>query len=87
MLAAAAPLLGALASMTPDSADVAAVFPPWWSASSIFIAASAVGVPVRSGRLPWVLVVHGDRADLGSRLRAAGALILLDPRRVRGCGF
>ena len=85
MLAVVAPLATALATATPDSGEIAAVFPPWWSASNILVAASAVGEPVRFGGFAWILVVHDDRGNLASRLRAAGALALLDSRGFRRC--
>jgi hypothetical protein len=66
----------------PAEGPVAAVFPPWWNARSAFVAAGAAGPVVRFGALPFIVIVAAtDRA----RLRAAGALLLLDPRALGGC--
>ena len=68
-----------------DDSAIVAVFPPWWSASRALTAASDVGAVVDSGAFPFVLIVQSQRPGLGDRLRAAGALLLLNPLGVGGC--
>jgi hypothetical protein len=70
----------------PRSNVVAALFPPWWGSKTIFEAAAEAGDPVRLGRFPWVMIVHGDPSHLAHRLRTAGALLLVDSRFFAGCG-
>lgn len=71
---------------TPIDADtVVAVFPPWWDAASVMQAAASAGSIVDLGRWPATLIVHGDRTSLASRLRAGGALIVLDAGGAGGC--
>ena len=73
-------------SATPIDADtVVAVFPPWWDAASVMQAAASAGSIVDLGRFPATLIVHGDRVSLAYRLRAAGALIVLDAGSAGGC--
>lgn len=68
-----------------DDSAVVAIFPPWWPASRAFAAASDVGAIVDGGAFPFVLVVQSQRPGLGDRLRAAGALLLLNPLGFGGC--
>jgi hypothetical protein len=78
------PLGVASASLFAPPADgpVAAVFPLWWDDSSAFAAAGTAGPVVRLGALPFIVIVAAtDR----SRLRAAGAWLLLDPRVLGAC--
>ena len=72
---------------TPPAGTVlAAVFPPWWSATRSFLAASAAGVAIiRAGAIPAILVVRLDHAESRIRLREAGAWLLLDPQALGGC--
>ncbi|WP_158811336.1 hypothetical protein [Beijerinckia sp. L45] len=77
----------ALVALVPNSNVIAAMFPPWWDAATIFEAAAAAGDPVRVGRLPWVVIVRGDPAQLAKRLHAAGAFLVMDSRFFAGCGF
>lgn len=63
---------------------VAAVFPPWWSAADVREAVDPLGATSSTGRTPNVVTVYGG-ADLQSRLRKAGAWLILDPR-VLACG-
>jgi hypothetical protein len=64
---------------------IVAVFPPWWSSSRTFIAASEAGAILNSGAYPFVVIVQSQSPELGARLRAAGALLLLDPLGMGGC--
>ncbi len=70
----------------PAGTVLAAVFPPWWSATRSFLAASGAGVAIlRAGALPAILVVRLDRPESRARLREAGAWLLLDPQALGGC--
>jgi hypothetical protein len=65
---------------------VAALFPPWWRARDAFDGAAAAGAAiVRTGAWPTLLVVTSPDPRLEAHLRAAGALLLLDPRALGGC--
>ena len=76
---------GALALGPPASGPVAALFPPWWSATRALVAAASAGTPVRFGAAAFVVVVMPDTQDAASRLRRAGAWVLLDPQALGGC--
>lgn len=73
------------AETTVDGDTVVAVFPPWWSTPRTFDAAGEAGSILDNGAFPFVVVVQSRTADLGVRLRAAGAILLLDPLGVGGC--
>lgn len=78
--------LGIAMSVVPaDARSVAAVFPPWWTQAQTFQAASNVGDVVRLGRFSSVVIVRDDRKGLAMRLRAAGALILVNALTFGGC--
>ena len=62
-----------------------AVFPPWWSASRTLVAASEAGAILNSGTYSFVVLVQSNSPELGARLHAAGALLLLDPLGLGGC--
>jgi hypothetical protein len=68
-----------------DPADIAAVFPPWWSQAQALNAAASAGQIQRTGGLPAIVVTHGDPRTLADRLRRAGAVLLLDPVGVGLC--
>lgn len=77
---------GSLSAAAPsDESAVAAVFPPWWTASRSLSAASQAGAVLDAGVLPFVLIVRSPHPGLSARLRAAGALILLNPLGLGGC--
>jgi hypothetical protein len=57
-------------------ATVAAVFPPWWSATRALTAAASSSQILRLGGLPSIIIVRTDRPD---RLRADGAWLFLNP--------
>ncbi|MGI4945701.1 MAG: hypothetical protein ACRYHQ_34935 [Janthinobacterium lividum] len=80
MLAAGASSLG-----PPSDGPIAALYPPWWSASQCLLAAAAGGRPVRFGAAGFVVVVSPDTPDAARLLRRAGAWLLLDPRALGGC--
>ncbi|WP_233245327.1 MULTISPECIES: hypothetical protein [unclassified Caulobacter] len=75
-----------LSSASPrDPGRVAAVFPPWWSAAHAAGAATTAGDIAGAGSVPFILILRGDPATLGQRLRAAGAIVLLDPEAAGVC--
>ena len=77
--------VGISAETPRESGAIVAVFPPWWTASRAFAAASNAGAVVNSGTFPFVVIVRSQRPGLGTRLRAAGAFLLLDPLGIGGC--
>jgi hypothetical protein len=79
-------LAGGLLTVQPDrNGAIAAVFPPWWSASRSLAAAAEAGDVLRGGAFSFVLIVTSQRPGLDSRLRAAGAFMLIDPLDLAGC--
>ena len=78
------PLLALAEPLTGD--QVAVVFPPGWSERDVLLASAEAGQNlVRFGSLPNIGIVEfSSPADLQS-LRAAGALLLLDPQALGGC--
>lgn len=87
VLAIVATLAATVASSaTPrDPSRVAAVFPPWWSASQIAAAGASAGQIAGGGGPPFILILRGEPDALGPRLRAAGAWLLLDPDAAGRC--
>jgi hypothetical protein len=85
-LAVATPALASLAILQPgDATNVMAIFPPWWTAERSVIAASAVGPVLGAGALPFMVAIKGVAPDVDGRLRAAGAVLIVDGRRFRVC--
>jgi hypothetical protein len=82
--AAIAPLgVACLCALAPPPAGpVAAVFPPWWSGARAFAAAAAAGPVARIGAFGFIVIAAPAER---SRLRAAGAWLLLDPRAAGAC--
>ncbi|MBD8906117.1 hypothetical protein [Methylorubrum zatmanii] len=80
----AATLIGALWFNGPVAAPdrpVAVLFPPWWSEErTLGAAADAGGAVLGLGRLSGLVVTQSSDPGFPERLRAAGALILFDPR-------
>ncbi len=70
----------------PPSGAILAVFPPWWNAARAFQAAAGAGPVLRLGPARFVALVHPDGKRARTRLRRAGAWLLLDPRGLAGCG-
>lgn len=68
-----------------DPARVAAVFPPWWTASRTASAAASAGQIAGAGGVPFILILRGEPDALESRARAAGAWLLLDPDAAGQC--
>ncbi len=75
----------AVAVGSPTADTIAAMFPPWWSAARAFEAAASTGAIVDVGRVPFLIVVRGDRSTLAARLKAAGALATLNADEFGGC--
>ena len=70
----------------PGAEVVAVIFPPWWSAQQVFIAAaSANAAIVRVTALPSLLVVRPDDQNGLARLRQAGVWLTIDPQAVAAC--
>jgi hypothetical protein len=75
-----------LAPGADETAPVAVLYPPWWSADRAFVAAgSAGGAVVREGAISSLLVARSPEPGFRDRLRATGALLLLDPKALAGC--
>lgn len=93
LVISSAGIAASLGSGKSSSDTVVAVFPPWWSASRTLVAASRAGAVLDSGAYSFVVVVQtrdkkqDNKLDheLGERLHAAGALLLLDPLGLGGC--
>lgn len=78
------------ANFRPQEGDgpLAAVFPPWWTPAAAFGAAATADVAiVRTGAWQTLLIVQpGESATVAaSRLRAAGAWLVLNGRVAGGC--
>lgn len=69
-----------------DSAQAAGVFPPWWSQSGVLAAAARAGDITAVGAAPFVVVVRSSNGPAAPRLRAAGALLSLNPGLAGLCG-
>ncbi|WP_420563093.1 hypothetical protein [Thalassobaculum sp.] len=84
MLAVA--LFGLLAPSGDGDARVAAIFPPWWTARDVMASLDGSDtVILREGIAPSVLLVASPTPGLAQRLRAAGALLTIDPTAAAGC--
>lgn len=70
----------------PGAELVAVAFPPWWGTQQVFLAAaSADAAVVRTTAIRVLLVVRPDDHDGLTRLRQAGAWLMLDPLAVAAC--
>ena len=79
-------LLMTVGARQPNT-QVVALFPPTWDADRSFAGAIRAGVDtVDFGLADWLLVVHGRDPDFADRLRAHGALIVLNTAVARFCG-
>jgi hypothetical protein len=69
-----------------DAEVVAVAFPPWWNTRQVFLAAASANASiVRMTAVPALLVVRPDGNDGLTRLRNAGALLMIDPQAVAAC--
>lgn len=78
-------LVLAIGTARPHADRLAVIFPPWWTPAQVFAAAASAGRLVAPGHLPGTVIVQGDAAILADRLRAAGALLVLDSSLSAGC--
>ena len=86
MMVVATALPTALFAARPiDLHRAAGLFPPWWSQRTVLEAASGAGMLVAQGTLPFIAIVQTPEADVGQRLRKAGALIVIDARFAAFC--
>jgi len=70
----------------PGAEVVAVAFPPWWDAARVFsAAASSDAAVVRTTTFSSLLVVQPAPRDGLTRLRAAGAWLIMDPQAVAAC--
>jgi len=68
------------------SQGVGVIFAPWTGADAAFVrAVEAGGRFVRFGGLPFVVVVMPEAADYADRVKAAGALLIVDPLVLAAC--
>ncbi len=87
LLAASFVATGWLELRPKDDHYVAAIFPPWWSAArSTDAVITAEGAITGWGSLGSIVLTRSDRDGFGVRLRAAGAILLLDPVSLEFCG-
>lgn len=70
---------------TPHAEFAVAIFPPWWSGNRAIHAAASAGEIVSVGQTSAIIVVHGDAGLLAPRLWAAGALLVLDAKKLAIC--
>jgi hypothetical protein len=77
--------IAAATTVPADAATLAAVFPPWWTASRTLHAAAGAGDVLRFGVSAHVVIVRSAHPDLLARLRHAGALVLLNPFGAGAC--
>ncbi len=62
-----------------------AIYPPWWSSERALQAASDAGDISAGSARGFAFVVRSSRPDLPERLRASGAIMILNPRGDGGC--
>ena len=69
-----------------SSYDLLVVFAPWWSLEDVFRAAAGSGAAVvRPGPWPFSLIVRVPDKEGRTAIEAAGAWLLLDPRKIDAC--
>lgn len=66
--------------------NIVEIFPPWWPPERSLIAASSAGPVLGSGAFSFMVAVRGKSTDDQARLRAAGAILILDGARFPFCG-
>ncbi|MDO9338834.1 MAG: hypothetical protein Q7T61_20770 [Caulobacter sp.] len=83
----AASTLGVIALAAAPARDdrMAAVYPPWWSAARAAASAAGEGDLQAVGGGPNILIVRSGRPRLAARLRASGALLVIDSRLASLC--
>lgn len=74
-----------LAAAPRDPQVGAAVFPPWWTPSRALAAADDAGEILAVGSVPFIVITRSAAGDIAPRLRAAGALLVIDPQTAGLC--
>lgn len=71
----------------PDaSRAVAVLFAPWVDSGTAMQRAGEAGARiVRFGAVPFVIVVDPERSDFAARVKARGAMMIVDPRALAAC--
>lgn len=83
---AAATLTVLLLAAAPGRSDaMAAVYPPWWTPAQAAASAAAEGRLQAVGGAANILIVSSEKPRLADRLRASGALLLIDSRLASLC--
>ncbi|MEQ8586853.1 MAG: hypothetical protein RLO01_02745 [Thalassobaculaceae bacterium] len=78
--------VGGLAPDEDGTGPVAAVFPPWWSAHDVMAGLARTDAAIlREGFNSSIVLASSPAPGLADRLRAAGALLVLDPQAAAGC--
>jgi hypothetical protein len=89
IVAANAAVIGAVLLATvavPAGPFVAVVMPPWSDGQAALSAvARADGALVAPGGRPWIVIAHGRDSGFPSRLRQAGAWLVLNHALLSGC--
>lgn len=78
--------VGGLAPNADGTGPVAAVFPPWWSARDVMAGLARTDAAIlREGFSSSIILASSPTPGLADRLRAAGAMLVLDPQAAAGC--
>lgn len=78
----------AQASLAPtDPLTVSAIYAPWWSEEAVFLAASRQGAILGIGPRSYLITVRGADNTLATRLRASGAIAVVNPSNPLFCGM
>lgn len=73
-------------AMVPTGTRLVVVGSPFSSPGAMMtVIAQAGGRLVNGGAASWIVVAEGTTADFASRLRASGALLVLDGRLAAAC--
>ncbi|MFX4219952.1 MAG: hypothetical protein ACMVO3_02600 [Thalassobaculum sp.] len=78
--------VGGLAPDADGTGPVAAVFPPWWSTRDVMAGLARTDAAIlREGFSSSIILASSPTPGLADRLRAAGAILVLDPQAAAGC--
>lgn len=79
-------VVGVSALAPGDSAEAAAVFPPWWPQGAAVTAAASAGDVVAVGAGQSIVIVRSSGGGpVGRPLQDAGALVVFAPGPLAGC--
>ncbi|WP_334163903.1 hypothetical protein [Phenylobacterium sp.] len=79
-------VVGVSALAPGDSAEAAAVFPPWWPQGAAVTAAASAGDVVAVGAGHSIVIVRSSGGGpVGRPLQDAGALVVFAPGPLAGC--